>query len=508
MRPRHAILISSLIFFNLVSLILLQRETRFVERAIAGLEYKIKDFTNGTLSNEVKFDKLSVESTFPKYTMNTLAVFLKPFSSLGVLNEAPQNVNETLSYHSRSFLANCSQSIPSDSILYFGGKVLLDNKESGLLVLGDRLTQSLELLFFDETKLCKINLRFFVHLGAGDIVIRKLIIESWLSPQSLPIHTALIDENTSLFVDRYSKIYLSNHLSVRKPTFMGQVLALSEENLIFSGGVKSIAILDDTLYTAIAYTDTTTNCSSVKVFNSKLDISNNQLSSTKVIFQMPRCFRKTLDPNLLAAGGRIHLQDNGKMLFSIGNAEIWNGSELETYLDDVGIVIELNMISGEYSVVSRGHRNPQGLTTCRDKIYLSEQGPDGGDEINDLSEGGDFGWPKNSYGRAYNPSSKREGSAFGTHTFGKKPLLSWVPSIGTGDMFCQAEPNNPGLTLWMATLKDKSIHKIYVDENGLVAFDQRISVGERIRDFYQFENYSYYSTDNGSLFLFLYQTIS
>lgn len=74
-------------------------------------------------------------------------------------------------------------------------------------------------------------------------------------------------------------------------------------------------------------------------------------------------------------------------------------------------------------------------------------------------------------------------------------------------MFCQADSNNPGFTLWLATLKDRALHRIYIDERGLVAFDERIPVNERVRDFYKIGKEFYFSTDEGRLFQFVHRKV-
>ena len=77
---------------------------------------------------------------------------------------------------------------------------------------------------------------------------------------------------------------------------------------------------------------------------------------------------------------------------------------------------------------SFGHRNPQGLFIHPEtqQIYLQEHGPKGGDEINLIKKGGNYGWPVITYGRAY--SGLKIGK--GTHKKGMiQPIKYWTPSI-------------------------------------------------------------------------------
>ena len=77
-------------------------------------------------------------------------------------------------------------------------------------------------------------------------------------------------------------------------------------------------------------------------------------------------------------------------------------------------------------IYSYGHRNPQGLFIHQEKIYLQEHGPRGGDEINIIKKGANYGWPVITHGRAYSGLKIGEGhSKKGM----EQPLKHWTPSI-------------------------------------------------------------------------------
>jgi glucose/arabinose dehydrogenase len=84
-------------------------------------------------------------------------------------------------------------------------------------------------------------------------------------------------------------------------------------------------------------------------------------------------------------------------------------------------------------IFSLGHRNQQGLAVHPETgaIWSSEQGPNGGDEINVILPGRNYGWPLVSYGRTYagprqSETPWREGM--------EPPIVYWVPSIATSGM--------------------------------------------------------------------------
>jgi glucose/arabinose dehydrogenase len=85
------------------------------------------------------------------------------------------------------------------------------------------------------------------------------------------------------------------------------------------------------------------------------------------------------------------------------------------------------------SIYSYGHRNPQGMTIHpgTGQIWVNEHGPRGGDEINIVEAGNNYGWPVISYGINYNGKpitnlTAKEGMA--------QPVHYWIPSIGPSGM--------------------------------------------------------------------------
>ncbi|MBM1144284.1 PQQ-dependent sugar dehydrogenase [Alcanivorax sp. ZXX171] len=137
-------------------------------------------------------------------------------------------------------------------------------------------------------------------------------------------------------------------------------------------------------------------------------------------------------------GGRIIIDADGYLFLTVGdrgqreraqdNGE-HGGSVLR--LHDDGRVPEDNPLvdntGAQPEIWSWGHRNPQGLALHPDtgEPWLNEHGPRGGDEINRVEAGVNYGWPVITYGKEYyGPSigqEKKDGYA--------QPLHYWVPSI-------------------------------------------------------------------------------
>jgi len=89
------------------------------------------------------------------------------------------------------------------------------------------------------------------------------------------------------------------------------------------------------------------------------------------------------------------------------------------------------------AIYTLGHRNGHSMTLnpWTGELWVTEQGPDGGDEINILKPGGNYGWPLVSYGRTY-PGPRVSASPVLEGT--EQPVVFWVPSIAvTGMTFYQ-----------------------------------------------------------------------
>ena len=144
-------------------------------------------------------------------------------------------------------------------------------------------------------------------------------------------------------------------------------------------------------------------------------------------------------------GSRLEFDNEGYLYFSIGE----RGNRDENPQDitrDCGKIYRIhddgqipddnpfiNSPNAKKAIYSYGHRNPQGMVKHPEtgKIWIHEHGPKGGDEINIIQKGKNFGWPIVSHGINYS------GTKFTDHTSlpgMEQPLFYWVPSIAPSGM--------------------------------------------------------------------------
>lgn len=201
------------------------------------------------------------------------------------------------------------------------------------------------------------------------------------------------------------------------------------------------------------------------------------------------------------AGGRVHFGSrlafggDGKLYVTVGergdsdraqDLDSHNGTTVR--LNDDGTVPGdnpfLNTAGALPETYSYGHRNSQGMARhpVSGEIWLSEHGPQGGDEINIVRAGVNYGWPVITYGRSYAGFSIGEGSEKPGMA---QPILHWTPSIApsgmafyTGDKFPSWRGN-----LFVGSLKFRHLVRLELDGERVVS-QERLLEGAfgRVRD--------------------------
>jgi len=213
-------------------------------------------------------------------------------------------------------------------------------------------------------------------------------------------------------------------------------------------------------------------------------------------------------------GSRITF-DSQHLYFSVGDrGERDNGQDLTTHAGSIlrvqtnGEAAQDNPFIAEDGkldeIWSYGHRNPQGLFFDNQQQYLwsIEHGPRGGDEVNLIAQGANYGWPITSHGKEYwgpisvGESTDKEGIT--------SPKKVYIPSIAPSSLILYRGNKHPELSgkLLAGALKLTHINILTIEDNQIVA-EERIleELGERIRDIEALPNGEIiFSTDSGKIY--------
>jgi glucose/arabinose dehydrogenase len=195
-------------------------------------------------------------------------------------------------------------------------------------------------------------------------------------------------------------------------------------------------------------------------------------------------------------GSRIAFDGKGYLYFGVGDrGHRPNGQDLTTH---AGSIIRLT-VDGEVpddnpfvdqpgalnEIWSYGHRNPQGLAydATHDRLWENEHGPRGGDEINLIQRGGNYGWAVLSYGKEYwGPFDVGEG----TERPGMvAPIKVYIPSIAPGSLLYYRGDAFPGWrgSLFSGALAMTHLNRVTLDAGGAAIAEERLlgELNERIR---------------------------
>jgi glucose/arabinose dehydrogenase len=188
-------------------------------------------------------------------------------------------------------------------------------------------------------------------------------------------------------------------------------------------------------------------------------------------------------------GSRLEFDRNGYLFFSVGDRGNRNenpqditrdGGKIYRLMDDGSVPDDnpfVNDSTAKAAIYSYGHRNPQGmaLDPISGKIWVHEHGPQGGDEINIIEPGKNYGWPKITYGKNYDDSIITDDTDLPGM---EQPLHYWVPSIAPSGMAFVTSDVYPNWknNLLAGSLKFQYLNRVVI-ENGKVVKEEKLLDG-------------------------------
>jgi glucose/arabinose dehydrogenase len=203
---------------------------------------------------------------------------------------------------------------------------------------------------------------------------------------------------------------------------------------------------------------------------SRAKLINNNLVDLEVLYKASPNTRKGQH-----FGGRLAFDNENYLYFSVGdrgNRDVYpqditlDGGKIYRIMDDGSIPSDnpfFNSPNAKKAIYSYGHRNPQGMFKhpITGKIWTNEHGPRGGDEINIIKKGKNYGWPKITYGINYSGTTITKNKSLPNM---EQPLYYWLPSIAPSSFEYISSDVYPN---WKGSLLAGALVFKYIERIGL-----------------------------------------
>ena len=314
-------------------------------------------------------------------------------------------------------------------------------------------------------------------------------VETYADGFEIPWGMAFLPDNRMMVTDRIGDLWIVEKDGKDKVKVSGEIPNVRSKG---QGGMLDVAVHPDfntNSYIYLSYSDYSENKSHTSLIRAKL--VNNSLVNSQIIF---RPEEKFFTKRSLHFGSRIIFDDKGFIFFCIGdrgdrdlaqNLDMPNG-KMYRIRDDGTIPIDnpFYYTKGAIkSIWSYGHRNPQGLAIhpSTRQLWEAEHGPRGGDEVNIILRGHNYGWPVITYGKNYSGTII---SKLTHHEGMDQPVFHWTPSIAVcgiafydGSQFPEWKNN-----LLATSLKYERLHRVELDGMNMVKDEIIFEAKSRVRD--------------------------
>lgn len=238
-------------------------------------------------------------------------------------------------------------------------------------------------------------------------------------------------------------------------------------------------IRENTIF--VSFSITSNNCKKSYVSEAKINL---EFLEFKKIFETPDCL-------ITGATGKLEYyeHDNTKGILVSTSSGGYDKPDYNSQNDKslFGKIIFIDIENYKNYIFSSGHRDIQGLFAENNLIISTEHGPRGGDEINKIIYGKNYGWPISSYGEKYNFNYEKKVYYKKDHLNNgfQEPLFYFTESIGINEI--KKLGNNFSVFLKnkyiLASLNGRSIYFISFDEEfkRLMTYE-KVFLNERVRD--------------------------
>jgi aldose sugar dehydrogenase len=260
-----------------------------------------------------------------------------------------------------------------------------------------------------------------------------------------------LDKHLFLFISKCGDVYFVRQNETLELVKPGKQLAKyipggdtsadesSSKQLVYCkelSGVKDSLLIGKTLYVAYTAWDEVTNGVRLAVSEFAVDVENSEVSFDREIYISRPAIKEPILGHQV--GGKLALGENERTLYlSIGDFS--KPDRVQDKTTSLGKVMRIDLQRLNAEVYATGFRSPSGglfYDKESNELWLTDHGPRGGDEINLIKRGKNYGWPIVSYGTIYERDgmSGYYGNKFNSHEGHEKPLMTFVPSIGIGPL--------------------------------------------------------------------------
>ncbi len=316
-----------------------------------------------------------------------------------------------------------------------------------------------------------------------------------------PWGIAFLPNNDMLVTDKFGSLYRYN-----KQNGLINIVGLPEVNSGGQGGLMDVAVhpnfrATNWIYLSFSKPRGRSNTTAIL----RAELMDNKLVNAKEIFEANPYL-----PTRHHYGSKMVFDRAGYLYFSVGDRG--RRDQNPQFLDNhCGKIHRLNADGSipddnpfvddkgaKSSIYSYGHRNPQGIAVHPQtgQIWETEHGPRGGDEVNLIQPGINYGWPVISYGINYNGTTftdktQKEGM--------EQPLKYWVPSIAPCGMSFVSTDRYPTWknSLLVGSLRFEYLARLELEGTTIVSEEPLLKGLGRMRAITQDkEGYLYFSVEN------------
>ena len=316
-------------------------------------------------------------------------------------------------------------------------------------------------------------------------------VETFADGFDIPWGMAFLPNKDLIVSDRNGSLWLVDYKSKTRT----QIIGVPKVRYKGQGGLLDVQVHPDFISNNFIYIGFTSYLkrNKNKTFTSivRARLENNSLTDQKIIYKADDIYYSS---NTVHYGTRIVFDKKGYLYFSIGDRGKRNQAQLLNYpngkihrLHDDGSIPKNNPFIQEKNAIKSiwtyGNRNPQGLAIhpVSSTIFETEHGPRGGDELNILMSGNNYGWPEITYGKNYSGTTITKY----THKKGmEQPVIHWSPSIAVcgidfydGKLFKNWENN-----LLVSSLKFENLYRLEIEDSKVAQQEIIYRAGSRIRD--------------------------